>query len=103
MDILFLSVACVMGVKWLLQGSVFRADFLIFPLCTCDVVLGVQWLTDLGDIIFNIKQMTMKFAYEGKTLCLQGNIPKIKGVESEALTNIKQEEIQLFMIKVTPK
>lgn len=58
------------GIEWLLQGSVFRADFLLLYLGTCDVVFGVQWLSDLGDILFNFKKLTMQFEYEGKMLHL---------------------------------
>nr|XP_009593959.1 uncharacterized protein LOC104090542 [Nicotiana tomentosiformis] len=91
------------GIEWLLQGSVFRADFLLLPLGTCDVVLGVQWLSDLGDILFNFKKLTMQFEYEGKMLLLQGIRPKLQMVESDALQKIQRECAQLFMIKVVTR
>lgn len=43
------------GLEWLFHNTVFRVDFLLLPLGTCDMVLGVQWLSTLGDIIFNFK------------------------------------------------
>lgn len=35
--------------------ELFKAYFLLLPLGTCDMVLGVQWLYDLGDTKFNFK------------------------------------------------
>lgn len=53
----------------------FKADFLLFPLGTSDMVLGVQWICTLGghtwDINFSFSRLTMKFEYEGKKMMLQ--------------------------------
>lgn len=47
--------------EWMLQGSVFRVDFWLLLLSSCDMVLGVQWLSELEDIMFNFKKITIKF------------------------------------------
>lgn len=41
-------------VTWLLQGAEFKADFLLLPLGSCGVVLGIPWLLSLGDIKLNL-------------------------------------------------
>nr|GEY71133.1 hypothetical protein [Tanacetum cinerariifolium] len=43
------------------------------PLGGCDMVLGVQWLSTLGDINCNFKNLTMKFNYQGKKIMLRGS------------------------------
>jgi len=35
---------------WKLQGTEFSSDLLLIPLGSCDMVLGVQWLSQLGTI-----------------------------------------------------
>lgn len=35
---------------WRLQGTEFCTDVLLIPLGSCDMVLGVQWLSTLGTI-----------------------------------------------------
>lgn len=68
--------SCCMGLEWLLNGIILRANFLLLPLGSNDMVLGVQWLCTLcgekGDILFNLRALTMKFEYEGKVQTLQG-------------------------------
>ncbi|GJT41734.1 retrotransposon-related protein [Tanacetum coccineum] len=52
--------------KWTLQGNEYEADCMLLPLGGCDMVLGIQWLSTLGDINCNFKNLTMKFNYQGK-------------------------------------
>ncbi|KAJ7960281.1 Ty3/gypsy retrotransposon protein [Quillaja saponaria] len=61
------------GLKWNMQGVDFQADFLIMPLGSCHMVLGVQWLSKLGSIVWNFDNLTMGFQWEGKQVLLQGN------------------------------
>ncbi|XP_075111713.1 uncharacterized protein LOC142181922 [Nicotiana tabacum] len=35
---------------WMMHGVVFQDDFLVLPVGSCDVVLGIQWLCKFGDI-----------------------------------------------------
>ena len=39
--------------QWSLQGIPYVADAMVLPLCSCDMVLGVQWLSTLGNILWN--------------------------------------------------
>lgn len=74
--------------EWLLQGVLFKADFLLLPLRTNNIVLGVQWLCTLGvkknNILFNFRQLTMKFEYNNEVHTLQGIEPKLKVVDADA-------------------
>nr|GEW65059.1 hypothetical protein [Tanacetum cinerariifolium] len=60
------------GFKWTLQGVKFTSDVLILPLGGCEMVLGVQWLSILGGIRWNFKDLVMKFVYNNKRMVLRG-------------------------------
>ncbi|KAJ8759923.1 hypothetical protein K2173_010069 [Erythroxylum novogranatense] len=66
-----------------IQGFQTQVDFYILPVAACSLVLGVQWLSTLGPIETDYKNLTMTVK--------QGNLPYtfhgIKGGNLEALTN----------------
>ena len=49
-----------------IQGNKFVLDLNVLHLGGCAVVLGTQWLSTLGAIIWNFKLLTMRFCYLGK-------------------------------------
>lgn len=59
-----LSTKTARRFNWQMQGYNFEADFYIIPLEGCEVVLGVKWLAQLGDVIWNFQTLSMKFAWE---------------------------------------
>ncbi|KAH9605981.1 hypothetical protein KSS87_012166 [Heliosperma pusillum] len=38
----------------------------------CEMVLGVQWLSSLGPVVWDFDQLKMKFMYQGKRVVLRG-------------------------------
>lgn len=42
---------------WKMQGMEFTANMLLLPQDNYDVVLGIQWLTILGDILRNFNKL----------------------------------------------
>ena len=56
----------------LLQGILFFLTFYSLPLIGLDLVLGVQWLEQLGTMMCNWKKMTMEFQWNNQTQKLQG-------------------------------
>ncbi|KAJ7942659.1 Ty3/gypsy retrotransposon protein [Quillaja saponaria] len=64
--------SCCKQLQWVMAGTMFTADFLSMPLGSYGIVLGVQWLSTLGDISWNFKQLTMSFEWQGQRLQLQG-------------------------------
>ena len=58
--------------KWSIQGQMFQTDVMLLPLGGCEMVLGIQWLSTLGTVRWNFKDLVMKFVYEGKKVCLRG-------------------------------
>ena len=55
-----------------IQREEFSIPFRVLPLGGCDVVLGTQWLTTLGDIQWNFQFLTMEFCHKGHKVMLQG-------------------------------
>nr|GEW87591.1 hypothetical protein [Tanacetum cinerariifolium] len=51
---------------WSLQGEKFTTSVMLLPLGGCKMVLGIQWLSTLGDINCNFKDLRMSFKYNNK-------------------------------------
>ena len=50
----------------------FQADLRLIPLGGCDVVLGIQWIVELGPILLDLKNLRMEFIIDGRKFILRG-------------------------------
>nr|XP_033514864.1 uncharacterized protein LOC117279428 [Nicotiana tomentosiformis] len=91
-----MKVDKVCRISWLLQGAEFVAEFLILPLGSCGVVLGVQWLLTLGDMKMNFRKLTMEFIYKGKRHVLRGAGRQILNPRARKLAKITDEFKTIF-------
>ena len=60
------------GFKWQMHNAHFEADMLIIPLGSCDIILGIQWLSQLITMRWNFNKLHMEFTYEGRDHILRG-------------------------------
>lgn len=76
---------------WQLQQSCFTSNVMVLPLGCCDLVLGVQWLTTLGPIIWDFTKLQMEFSIDGKRFVLRGaEPPGIKRINNKTFTQAVQ-------------
>lgn len=75
-----------------MQGQEYVADVLLIGLDNYDMVLGIQWLSQLGDITWNFKKLVMKFKL-GMQECV------LKGVPKESVHLISSAGLEKVMIK----
>ncbi|PKI74171.1 hypothetical protein CRG98_005409 [Punica granatum] len=80
--------------RWKMHGREYEADMLLLPLESYDMVLGVQWLSTLGDILWNFKELQMKFVVGDKESILQGS-------NSEELKTIGENKWRSYYKKKT--
>ncbi|GJY93093.1 retrotransposable element Tf2 [Tanacetum coccineum] len=66
------TVSMCKDFQWQLYGQTFTTDVMLIPLGGCDMVLGIQWLSTLGDIKCNFKELKMRFLYNNTKVCLRG-------------------------------
>lgn len=45
------------GFKWKIHNAIFETDMMLIPLGSCDVVLGIQWLSQLGTVRWNLNKL----------------------------------------------
>jgi hypothetical protein len=58
--------------KFKMQGLHLKLTFNLLELGGCGIVLGTQWLSTLGVISWDFKNLVMGFMHEGKQVWLQG-------------------------------
>lgn len=81
-----------------MQGNQFQVDFLIPPSDNFDMILGIQWLIDLGDIMRNFKRLQMKFHIGGQECLLQwDNGQDLKLVSQANMHRLLVKETQLSL------
>lgn len=55
------------------QGQLFSIDLHVLPLCSEDLVLGVQRLKFLGLVLTDYNDLTMKFLHSSRVIELKGD------------------------------
>ncbi|RWW69953.1 hypothetical protein BHE74_00022407 [Ensete ventricosum] len=85
-------------VKLSLQEQDIVADFFLLPLDGLDIVLGIDWLSTIGDIFWNFSKLTMKFFRKGKQVVLQGS--PATTTTTPHLEGILKEESSGFLIQI---
>ncbi|GJT50738.1 transposon ty3-I gag-pol polyprotein [Tanacetum coccineum] len=61
-----ISQYIVKDFQWKIQGVFFATDVMLLPLGGCKLVLGIQWLSTLGNIQWNFQELKMEFMFQGK-------------------------------------
>lgn len=62
--------------------------------------LGVQWLSTLGRILFDFRNRTIKFVYQGKKHVLRGATSQLKAAKASSLAKKNGVDTQFFMMTV---
>ncbi|OMO81582.1 Aspartic peptidase [Corchorus olitorius] len=60
-----------------LQGHNFLLDLYLLEVRGADIILGIQWLSQLGPVLADFADLTLTFLHEGSLITLAGQ-PKIK-------------------------
>nr|GEW35483.1 gypsy/Ty3 retroelement polyprotein [Tanacetum cinerariifolium] len=87
------TVSMCKDFQWQLYGQNFTTDMMLIPFGGCDTVLGIQWLSTLGNIKCNFKELKMQFLYN--------NTKEIHlGIFDDILIYIKSLEDHVIHLKV---
>ncbi|XP_071700601.1 uncharacterized protein [Rutidosis leptorrhynchoides] len=57
--------------EWRLSDAVFNSSMVVIPLGGCDMVLGIQWLSTLGEIRWNFEKLVMTFSHNNRKVELR--------------------------------
>ena len=76
----------------------------LISLGSCDVVLGIQWLSTLGTIKWNFKHLTMEFKFQGQNHILRGLRGKnVKIIKEAQLHKAMHSAAHLCMLQLLPR
>ena len=97
-------IACQHVVKnfcWKLGGKCFTAEAMLIELGSCDMVLGIQWLSTLGNINWDFKKLIMEFVIEGQKVKLKGIASqKLKVLKGQPSLKLLQNSTQLCLLQL---
>ncbi|KAJ0041050.1 hypothetical protein Pint_26952 [Pistacia integerrima] len=86
-------------VQILLQCIPFSLTFYSLPLTGLDLVLGLQWLEQLGTVVCNWKKMTMEFQWHNQFQMLQGiNTRPIQAASLRVISKEVRQGSSMFAV-----
>lgn len=90
--------------SWGMDSREFKTEVMLISLGSCDMILGIQWLSTLGPIYRDFKQLKMEFIYNDIHVSLKG-VPsqKLKVLEGKPSVKLISNASQLCMIQVVQK
>ncbi|PKA49412.1 hypothetical protein AXF42_Ash016601 [Apostasia shenzhenica] len=91
----------VRGLKWKMCGIEFSADVMIITLGSYDIILGAQWLTTLGPILWDFQQLVTEFQYQDHKILLRGSMKKyIKIIDEKKVKSSPQNSAILMTMQL---
>ncbi|XP_057497404.1 uncharacterized protein LOC130782134 [Actinidia eriantha] len=96
-----ISKAMVKDFQWIMQGTVFTTNMRLLPLGGCDMVLGVQWLSTLGHVLWNFQNLQMDFTAFGRRHVLKGgNTTDVQLVDARQMDHLIKKKSQGVVAQV---
>lgn len=84
---------------WKMQGYKFKTEIRTLPLGCGDLVLGVEWLSTLGPILWDFLHLRMEFKFQGLKHVLRGTTPnRSKIITGGSLNKQIFQEPQIAML-----
>lgn len=95
------SKAMVKDFHWAMHGTDFSSDLRLLPLGGCDMVLGVQWLSTLGPVLWDFQNLQMEFTAFGRKHVLKGgHTPIVQLVDAKQMSHLIKKRPQGVMAQV---
>ena len=92
-----LNVPLTMG------SATFNVDLILLPIYGADVVLGVQWMRQLSQILFEYNELWVEFDYLGQKTRLHGlNQIQCDPACSASLKKSSAQEAQFYQLLIEP-
>ncbi|CAM8944567.1 unnamed protein product [Rhodiola kirilowii] len=90
------------GVNLDMGGKPFTIDFHLLPIYGADLVLGAQWLSEVGPVTFDYKELWMSIEYENEPLRLQGMVSnaQFSALTLGQLKRVKQTKAVMTMFQM---
>ncbi|XP_063948159.1 uncharacterized protein LOC135152240 [Daucus carota subsp. sativus] len=86
---------------WLMNGREFVTEVLLIPLGSCDMVLGIQWLSTLGAVQWDFKKLQMDFILNNELITLKGIPPrKLKVIEGQPSPKMMQNAAHCCLLQL---
>ncbi|RWV79547.1 hypothetical protein GW17_00059300 [Ensete ventricosum] len=85
-------------VKLILQEQDVVTDFFLLPLDGFDIVLGIDWLSMIGDVLWNFSKLTIKFFSKGKQVILRES--PTTTTTTQHLEGVPKEKSNGFSIQI---
>ncbi|KAA8517141.1 hypothetical protein F0562_017434 [Nyssa sinensis] len=86
-----------------MQGNTYHTDFYILTLGGCDIVLGVQWLSTLGPILWDFVKLRMEFNLLDSKHVLQGITPtEVSLMDGEQFEKAMTQDKRGVVLQVLP-
>ena len=102
------ELACVSvcpAVDLSIQGHSFHVDLYVLDMGGSDVVLGAQWLKQLGPILMDYQALTMKFVHHQTVIELKGELgSQLASISLHQLKRVARTDntAQIFSLTVCP-
>lgn len=90
-------------VPLLIQGHMFVTDLFHLPISGVDIVLGIQWLKQLGPITTNYQALPMSFFHSGQSITLIADVSlDPTSISTQQLKRCAQTQSISTLFSLTP-
>ncbi|XP_070031874.1 uncharacterized protein [Nicotiana tomentosiformis] len=86
--------------QWMLEGTSYESDLIVFPVGKYDLVPGALWMRTLSPVTMDYSALTMTYNYLGKQHVLKGVSDDCRLPSPKVVNKSDREEVQFFMIHV---
>ncbi|KAG6427601.1 hypothetical protein SASPL_111847 [Salvia splendens] len=84
------------------MGHHFDIDLFLLQVEGPDVILGVQWLQELGDVTKNYRNLTMRFDFNGQAVFLKGESATPSPISYNNLFSLVSADTDADLFEVLP-